>query len=414
MIITAIIAVPIKKVYPHAAFNNYTVFSLWDTYRAENPLFDLIQPKRAGDMINTMLAIYQQQGKLPIWHLMGNETGTMVGISSMQVVAEAYLKGIKGFDAGKAYDAVKNTAMSDSLGMVYDKNLKAIPADKQSRSVAKGLEYGVSDGSIALMAKRMGKTDDYSYFKKRAENYKLYFDPSDQFFKGRLSDGSFAPGFAPLKSKNNLYAEGNAWQYLWLVPQDVHGLITLLGGDDIFNKKLDEFFQLKSTEEDGLADLTGLIGQYAHGNEPSHHVAYLYSYSGQQWKTAEKVRYIMKYFYPDNKDGVIGNEDCGQMSAWYIFSSLGFYPVFPASETYVIGSPLFDKATINLDGGKKFTVEAVNNSPENIYIQSMSLNGKKYKKGYILHRDIMNGGLLKIVMGSKPNSDFGKLTANRP
>ncbi|HWZ16525.1 MAG TPA: GH92 family glycosyl hydrolase [Mucilaginibacter sp.] len=403
-----------KKVYPHATFNNYTVFSLWDTYRAENPLFDLIQLKRAGDMINTMLAIYRQQGKLPVWHLMGNETGTMVGISSLQVVAEAYLKGIKGFDAGKAYEAVKSTAMSDSLGMMYVKNFKPIPTDKQTRPVAKGLEYAVSDGSIALMAKKMGKTADYNYFKKRSENYKLYFDPADQFFKGKLSDGNWSPGFGPLKSKNNLYAEGNAWQYLWLVPQDVPGLIALLGGDKSFNTRLDDFFQLKSTEEDGLQDLTGLIGQYAHGNEPSHHVSYLYAYSGEQWKTAEKVRYIMKNFYLDNPDGIIGNEDCGQMSAWYIFSSLGFYPVFPASEAYVIGSPLFDKATINLDNGKKFKVEAVNNSPANIYIQSVSLNGKNYTKSYILHRDIMKGGLLKMVMGNKPNYNFGKLQANRP
>jgi predicted alpha-1,2-mannosidase len=327
-------------------------------------------------------------------------------------VAEAYLKGIKGFDAANAYQAVKNTAMSDSLGMAYVKNLKPIPTDKQSRSVAKGLEYAVSDGSIALMAKRLGKTNDYDYFEKRAGNYKLYFDPSDRFFKGKLSDGSWAPGFDPLGSKNNLYAEGNAWQYLWLVPQDVKGLIALLGGDQLFNNRLDDFFRLKSTED--LADLTGLIGQYAHGNEPSHHVAYLYAYSGQQWKTAEKVRYIMKNFYLDNPDGIIGNEDCGQMSAWYIFSSLGFYPVFPASETYVIGSPLFNKATINLDNGKKFTVEAVNNNLANIYIQSLYLNGKKYLKSYILHRDIMNGGLLKIVMGSKPNYDFGKLQASRP
>jgi len=401
-----------KKVYQNAPFNNYTVFSLWDTYRAENPLFNLIQPKRAGDMINTMLAINQQQGKLPIWHLMGNETGTMVGISSMQVVAEAYLKGIKGFDPAKAYEAIKGTAMSDSLGMKYVKNFEPIPTDKQSRPVAKALEYAISDGSTALMAKQMGKTEDYKYFAKRAENYKLYFDPADQFFKGKLSNGSWTPGFTPLSSKNGLYAEGNAWQYLWLVPQDVPGLITLLGGDKSFNNKLDAFFKLKSEED--LADLTGLIGQYAHGNEPSHHVAYLYTFSGQQWKTAEKARFIMKDMYLSIPDGIIGNEDCGQMSAWYIFSSLGFYPVFPASGAYVIGSPLFDKATINLDNGKKFTIEAVNNSPKNIYIQSITLNGENYTKTYILHKDIMNGSVLKIVMGSKPNYNFGKLQANRP
>ncbi|MFA6085663.1 GH92 family glycosyl hydrolase [Mucilaginibacter sp.] len=403
-----------KIVYTKAAFNNYTIFSLWDTYRAENPLFTITQPKRTSDMINTMLAIYQQQGKLPIWHLMGNETGTMVGISSLQVVAEAYLKGIKGFEAAKAYEAVKNTAMSDSLGVMYVKNFQPIPTDKQTRPVARGLEYAIGDGSIALMAKAMGKTEDYEYFKKRGENYKLYFDPTDQFFKGKLSDGNWTPGFAPLKSKNNLYAEGNAWQYLWLVPQDVPGLISILGGDREFNKRLDQFFNLKYTEEGGLSDLTGLIGQYAHGNEPSHHIAYLYTYSGQPWKTAEKVRYILKDFYLDNPNGIIGNEDCGQMSAWYIFSSLGFYPVFPASGTYIIGSPLFDKATINLDSGKKFTVETMNNNDKNIYIQSITLNGKPYQKTYIEHRDIINGGILKVVMGGKPNYKWGTLQVNRP
>jgi predicted alpha-1,2-mannosidase len=403
-----------KKVYPKASFNNYSVFSLWDTYRAENPLFTITQPKRTADMINSMLAIYQQQGKLPIWHLMGNETGTMVGISSLQVVAEAYLKGIKGFDAQKAYEAVKATAMSDSLGMMFVKNFQPIPTDKQSRPVAKGLEYAVGDGSIALMAKKMGNVADYQYFKKRAENYKLYFDPSDQFFKGKLADGSWTQGFDPLKSKNTLYAEGNAWQYLWLAPQDVPGLIATLGGEKKFNARLDEFFQLKSTEEAGLADLTGLIGQYAHGNEPSHHIAYLYAYTGQQWKTAEKVRYILDNFYLDKPDGIIGNEDCGQMSAWYIFSSLGFYPVFPASGNYVIGSPLFNKATINLDNGKKFTVETVNNSNKNSYIKSITLNGKAYQKTYITHTDIMNGGVLKIVMGSTPNYSFSALQLNRP
>ncbi|HEY0246119.1 MAG TPA: GH92 family glycosyl hydrolase, partial [Mucilaginibacter sp.] len=403
-----------KKVYNNVPFTNYSVFSLWDTYRADNPLYILTQPKRTADMINTMLAIYQQQGKLPIWHLMGNETGTMVGISSLQVVAEAYLKGIKGFDVQKAYEAVKNTAMSDSLGMMYVKNFKPIPTDKQSRPVAKALEYAISDGSIALMAKKLGKTDDYNYFKKRAENYKLYFDPSDKFFKGKTSDGNWSPGFDPLKSKNNLYAEGNAWQYLWLVPQNVPGLVSLLGGEKVFNDRLDEFFKLNYTEEGGLGDLTGLIGQYAHGNEPSHHITYLYAYTGQQWKTAEKVRFIMKDFYKAIPDGIIGNEDCGQMSAWYVFSSLGFYPVFPASGNYVIGSPLFDKATLNLENGKKFTVEAINNSADNIYIQSLTLNGKAYKNSYISHQDIINGGKLTLIMGNKPNYNFGKLQVNRP
>jgi predicted alpha-1,2-mannosidase len=403
-----------KKVYHNPGFDNYSVFSLWDTYRAENPLFVLTQPKRTSDMINTMLAIYDQQGKLPIWHLMGNETGTMVGISSMQVVDEAYLKGITGFDANRAFDAVKGTAMSDSLGMTYVKNLRPIPVDKQSRPVAKALEYAVSDGSTALMAKKMGKIADYDYFSERAKNYKLYFDPADKFFKGKLSDGSWAPGFGPLKSKNNLYAEGNAWQYLWLVPQDVPGLIAILGGEKDFNTRLDEFFKLDYTEAGGLDDLTGLIGQYAHGNEPSHHIAYLYAYSGQQWKTAEKVRFIMHDFYKTIPDGIIGNEDCGQMSAWYVFSSLGFYPVFPASTNYVIGSPLFDEATIKLENGKSFTVRAVNNGPVNIYVQRLMLNGAPYAKTFIKHEDIMKGGVLTVVMGNKPNTAFGQSPASRP
>lgn len=403
-----------KKVYPSPGYDTYTAFSLWDTYRAENPLFILTQPKRTADMVNTMIAICQQQGRLPMWHLMANETGTMVGIASRQIIAEAYLKGIKGFDASKAYDALMKTSMIDTLGMQYVKNFQPIPIDKEGRPVAKAMEYAIGDGSIALMAAKLGKTDDHLYFKKRAENYKLYFDSADVFFKGKLSDGSWSPGFSAMASKNNLYAEGNAWQYLWLAPQDIPGLITELGGEDAFNKRLDQFFQLKFTDANGLADLTGLIGQYAHGNEPGHHIPYLYAYTGQQWKTAEKVRYIMKNFYLNDTDGIIGNEDCGQMSAWYILSALGFYPVFPASQTYVIGSPLFDQATLNLQNGKHFTVETINNSPDNIYIQRITLNGKPYQKSSIEHSDIMQGGVLKIWMGNKPNFDFGKAPQNRP
>jgi predicted alpha-1,2-mannosidase len=404
-----------KKVYKNAPFTNYSVFSLWDTYRAANPLYVITQPERVSHMINSMLAIHDQQGKLPIWHLQGNETGTMVGISSLQIIAEAYLKGIGGFDVNRAFKAISSTAMSDSLGMMYVKNFKAIPSDKERRSVAKGLEYAIGDGSIALMAKRMKKTGEYNDFIKRAGNYKAYFDPASQFFRGRLANGEWAPGFDPLKANNTTYAEGNAWQYLWLVPQDVKGLITLLGGEGSFNNKLDTLFSLETSfETKGLSDLTGSIGQYAHGNEPSHHIAYLYSYTGQQWKTAEKVRYIMKEMYHDKPDGVIGNEDCGQMSAWYVFSSLGFYPVFPASERYVIGSPLFNKAVINLPEGKKFTISIVNNSDENIYVQSIELNGKRYSHGYIDHKDIVKGGVMKITMGKTPDRGFAKATGDRP
>ncbi|HEY4325071.1 MAG TPA: GH92 family glycosyl hydrolase [Mucilaginibacter sp.] len=405
-----------KKVYKNAPFNNYSVFSLWDTYRAANPLYILTQPERVKDMINSMLAINDQQGRLPIWHLEGNETGTMVGISSMQVVAEAYLKGVKGFDPERAFNAIKSTSDVDILGLKYVRNFEAIPYDKESRSVAKGLEYAIGDGSVALMAKQLNKTAEYDAFLKMSNNYKQYFDPSDKFFKGKNADGSWVSDFSPTNPANKAYAEGNAWQYLWLVPQDVKGLVSLLGGEKTFNDRLDQFFttDYPASEKSKLADLTGTIGQYAHGNEPSHHIAYLYAFTGEQWKTAEKVRYIMKNFYPDNPDGVIGNEDCGQMSAWYVFSSMGFYPVFPASGVYVIGSPVVSKATLRTTSGKPFTVEAINNNPENIYIQSITLNGKNYDKCYITHATMMQGGTMKLVMGNKANVNFGKSEISRP
>lgn len=401
-----------KKVYTKPAFQNYSVFSLWDTYRATNPLFTITHPHRVSDMVNSMIAIHQQQGRLPIWHLMGNETGTMVGISSLQVIAEAYLKGVRGYDVDKMYEAIRATAMSDSLGMKYVKNLEAIPSDKSSRAVARALEYCISDASIALLAKALNKQDDYEYFSKRSQNYRLYFDPNFQFFKGRLSDGTWKPAFDAVKSYKSWaddYAEGNAWQYLWLAPHDVDGLQQLLGGRETFIKRLDTFFTLVPPHDpNALVDLTGLIGQYAHGNEPSHHITYLYTMVGQPHKTAEKVRYIMKEMYHDQPDGIIGNEDCGQMSAWYIFSSLGFYPVYPASGKYVFGSPLFNKATINLPGGKKFRVETSNNTPENIYIQSITWNGRPYPYTWFLHSDLLKGGVLKINMGNKPAAQWGQ------
>lgn len=401
-----------NKIYTKPVFKNYSIFSTWDTYRAEHSLFTLVAPDRINDFVNSMLAIYDEQGHLPIWHLNGYETGTMPGISSLQIIAEAYLKGFRGFDAERAYQAIRKTAMSDLRGLNFLRDLKVIPSDSNVyRPVAQAMELSISDGSIALMAKALGKSDDFEYFSKRAKNYQLYYDKSVGFFRGVMSDGSWNPMFDPFKSTKPIakdYAEGNAWQYLWLAPQDVSGLIELLGGKDTFNARLDSFFVLAPKDDSKvLVDLTGLIGQYAHGNEPSHHIAYLYAYSGQQWKTAEQVRYIMKEFYHDDPDGVIGNEDCGQMSAWYIFSSLGLYPVFPASGNYVLGSPLFDKATIRLPEGKSFTVDVKNNSPENIYIQQVELNGKAQSENTINHQDIIKGGVLKIVMGNKPNKNFG-------
>lgn len=407
------------KIHKNPGFDNYTIFSLWDTYRAVHPLFTIIDQKRTADFVNSMLAVFQETGKLPIWHLRGYDTGTMVGLSSFQIITEAYLKGCKGFDAEKAFEALKTTAMSDFRGLDYDRDFKAIPSDKMNnRPVAMALEYAIGNAGIALMAKKMGKTADYEYFSKRAQNYRLYYDYKAGFFRGKMADGSWNPVFSPLKSMKPWatdYAEGNAWQYLWLVPQDVEGLIDLLGGKQAFEDKLNTFFTLDSgNDPDVLVDLTGCIGQYAHGNEPSHHIAYLYSYIGKQWKSARLVRDIMTKFYHDQHEGIVGNEDCGQMSAWYILSSLGFYPVSTASGQYVLGSPLFDKATINLDNGKKFVVETINNSPENIYIQSADLNGVKYNFSFISHDDIMKGGVLRIRMGNTPNYEFGKENANRP
>jgi predicted alpha-1,2-mannosidase len=402
-----------NKVHTNTDFTNYTVLSLWDTYRAAHPLFTITQSERVDDFINSMLAIFDEQGYLPIWHLDGFETHTMVGISSIQVIAEAYLKGYRGFDAERALAAIKATTMLDIEGMNYLREMKPIPSDTyKDKPVAHAMELCIGDGSAALMAKAMGNDEDYEYFSKRAKNYQQYWDESVRFFRGINSDGTWNQLFIPLSSSREVakdYSEGNAWQYLWMAPQDVSGLIDLMGGEDRFVARLDSFFTIENESEDEIiSDITGLIGQYAHGNEPSHHIAYLYAYAGQQWKTAEKVRFIMKEFYHDDPDGLIGNEDAGQMSAWYVFSSLGFYPVFPASTEYVFGSPLFEKASINLPEGKIFTVITENNSEENMYIQSIELNGADYNKRTINHQDIMNGGELKFVMGSTPNYDFGK------
>jgi predicted alpha-1,2-mannosidase len=408
------------KPYKNPGFDNYTILSLWDTYRAAHPLFTLIDGKRTADFVNSMLAVFDQTGMLPVWHLRGYDTGTMVGNSSFEVVAEACLKGVEGIDAERAFRALKQSAMGDVRGLDFDRELKVIPSDVMTnRPVAMALEYAIGNASIALLAKKLGKTEDDAYFSRRAENYKRYYDRNVGFFRGKMADGTWNPVFDPLKSVKPWatdYAEGNPWQYLWLVPHDVEGLIALLGGETVFEDRLHTFFTLDTPADDPdvLDDLTGCIGQYAHGNEPSHHIAYLYPYIGQQWKTARLVRRIMKELYTNRPDGIIGNEDCGQMSAWYILSSLGFYPVFTASGQYVLGSPLFDRATLHLENGKTFTIEAVDNSSENSYIQSAELNGKPYDFSYIRHTDILNGGTLRLHMGREPNYNFGKAPTSRP
>ncbi|WP_347159873.1 GH92 family glycosyl hydrolase [Pontibacter chitinilyticus] len=406
-----------KQVHQKAPFTNLTTFSLWDTYRAANPLFTILQTDRVNDMINTMLAIYQQQGKLPVWHLMGNETNTMVGYSAVPVVADAYLKGFDGFDANLAYEAVKATAMRDERGLKFVKELGFIPADSEVETVAKGLEYAIDDWCIAQMAKRMGKEEDYQYFSKRAKNYQNYFDPSTRFMRGRVSKTEWRTPFDPFVSRHmkDDFTEGNAWQYTWLVPQDVEGLVSLLGGEKAFTQKLDSLFIVKGNMgEEASSDITGLIGQYAHGNEPSHHITYLYAYVGQPWKTADKVRYILDSLYTDQPDGLSGNEDVGQMSAWYVFSTLGFYPANPANGAYVFGSPAVKEATLALGNGKVFHLVAQNNSAENKYIQSITFRGKPYTKSYIRHKDLMQGGEMVIDMGNTPSTTWGVAPEDRP
>jgi predicted alpha-1,2-mannosidase len=406
-----------KKIYPKASFNNYTIFSLWDTYRTLNPFLAIVQPARTGDFINSMLAIYEQQGKLPIWHLQGNETNCMVGYSAVPIIANAYLNGISGFDPSLALEAMKVSSNRDDFGMKYIKERGYIPADKEVESVSKAMEYALSDWCIAQVAKKLHRDDDYLKYSRRAKYYRRYFDTATHFVRGVMLDGTYRTPFNPVTFDYKAYdfTEGTSWQYTWLVPQDVEGLIQLMGGDEAFVTKLDSLFTIKENlGVDAPLDISGLIGLYAHGNEPNHHIPYLYAFAGQQWKTAERVRQITTEMYTAKPEGLCGNDDCGQMSAWYIMSALGFYPVNPANGVFVLGSPLINKAVINTGNGKTFSVIASNNNAVNKYIESAMLNGKPYKKSYILYSDIVQGGELKLIMGPSPNKDFGKFPGNRP
>ena len=405
------------EIHRNPGFDTYTIFSLWDTYRAAHPLFTLTQPERVGQFIQTMLAIRDQQGKLPVWHLMGNETDTMVGYHAVPVVVDAYFKGLLDADPERAFEAIRNSAMQDERGLDAVKEVGYIPAERHGESVAMAMEYAIDDWCIAQMAKALGKQEDEPYFSGRAKAYREYFDPATKFMRGKLSDGTWREPFDPVASSHRRddYCEGNGWQYLWLVPHDPEGLIDLLGGDEAFGEKLDQLFAVESVKSEGAsADISGLIGQYAHGNEPGHHTTYLYAFVGQQWKTAKLVRQILTTLYSDQPDGLSGNEDCGQMSAWYVFSALGIYPVNPVAGVYVFGSPIVDKATIAVPGGKSFTIVAKNNSPVNLFIESVELNGKPYGKSYITHPDIIAGGELTFVMGPEPNKAFGNAPEDRP
>ena len=407
-----------KKVYKDTSFTNYTLFSLWDTYRAAHPLYTITHPERVSDMVNSMVKIFEQQGKLPVWHLRGNETNTMPGYSAIPVVVDACLKGFEGIDLEKVYAAVKESATGDHEPGVKDlMKYGYIPSDYMAESIASTMEYAIADWGIAQLAAKLNKPKDYEYFLNRSKSYKNYFDPETKFMRGKMADGSWRTPFDPKSAQHrvNDYCEGNAWQYLWLTPQDPEGLIELLGGDKGFTTKLDQLFSISSDLEEGSSmDITGLIGQYAHGNEPSHHTTYMYAYAGEQYKTPKNVRYITTNLYSDKPDGLSGNEDCGQMSSWYIFSSMGFYPVNPSNGAYVFGSPLFDQVDLNLGNGKSMKIIAENNSDTNIYIQQVTLNGAEHKYSYITHKDLVQGGVLRFVMGSTPNLDFGKDHKYRP
>lgn len=409
-----------KEVYPDPGFDNYSIFSLWDTYRALHPLFTIIQAERVNNMINSMLLIYQHQGKLPVWHLLGNETNTMVGYPAVPVVADAVFKGFSGFDHDLAYEAMITSSLIDEDGLKYLREKGFIPADLEQESVSKALEYALADWAIAEFAKMRGDSANAAYYRERALAYQIYFDPETRFMRPLLQDGSFREPFNPFESIHEGFAwtdftEGNSWQYTFLVPHDVRGLADLMGGDEAFEAKLDSlFFATGDLGEFASPDISGLIGQYAQGNEPSHHAAYMFNYVGAQHKTAKKVRFIMNEWYTYLPDGLPGNEDCGQMSAWYIFSSLGFYPVNSANSVFAIGSPVAHRATIHLPDNKKFTIVAHNNNSENIYVQKIRLNGKDQMRSYITYPEIMQGGKLEFFMSSEPDYEFGRDHENRP
>lgn len=393
-----------KQMHKGEGFVNYTTFSLWDTYRAAQPLMTILHPEKMSDIINTMLHIHQQQGKLPVWHLMGCETNCMVGNPGVPVVADAILKDIKGFDSELAFKALKESSMLPERGMEHRIEYGFIPADKMTEAIAYDMEYAIADWAVAQAAQKLGKQEDYEYFLKRSKSYKNYFDASTGFMRGKMLDGSWRTPFSPYASshREDDYCEGNAWQYTWLVPHDVEGLVECFGSKEAFVNKLDSLFLANGDMgEASSPDISGLIGLYAHGNEPSHHTVYLYTLVGQPWKTADRIKEILHTMYTDQPDGLSGNEDVGQMSAWYILSSFGFYQVEPAGGKFVFGYPNFDKVEIAVPAGK-FVIERENKGQQNNYIQGIVLNGTEYKKPWIEYADIMKGGELKFLMGDEP------------
>lgn len=398
------------KIHRAEDYTPVTGISLWDTFRAANPLYTVVSPSKVTDIIHSMLAQYEEYGLLPVWPLCNSETNCMTGYHSIPVIVDAYLKGIGGFDAEKAFLAMKKSAMQNDFDISYLKKYNYVPRDLASTfSVTRTLEYAFDDYCIAQMALKMGKMEDYNYFSKRGKAYENVFDTSVGFMRGKDSEGKFRTDFDPYNAvnANSDFIEGNSWQYTWFVPQNIQFLVKGMGGKKEFVKKLNTLFSAsRKLDHHTPIDVSGLIGQYAHGNEPSHHVAYLFNYGGAPWKTQERVHQIMTTLYSNKPDGLCGNEDMGQMSAWYVFSALGFYPVNPADGNYVFGTPLFVEVSIKLPNGKTFTVTARNLSDQNIYIQKVLLNGKEIDRGYISHQQILEGGTLEFQMGNKHGKVF--------
>ena len=399
----------------------YTIFSTWDTFRAWHPLQTIIAPEFNGELVKSLLLKAREGGILPMWELCSNYTGCMIGYHSVPIIADAYIKGYRDIDINEAYKAMRRTAEYDTTGIIAPKAVAAIlmnqakywknkagyvPCDKDNEAVAKALEFAYNDWCIAQIAKEVGDTAGVALYENFAKAYKIYYDPEVGYMRGKDSEGKWRTPFDPARSthRSDDYCEGNAWQWSWFVPHDPEGLMELVGGKDVFFSKLDALFAASSeiTGESVSADISGLIGQYAHGNEPSHHIIHFYNYAGQPWKTQELVDQVLYTLYFNNDNGLSGNEDCGQMSAWYILNAMGFYQVCPGKPVYSIGRPLYDKVTINLTNGKKFVIEAINNSRENKYIQSMELNGKALTEPFFTHDDIMQGGKLVFTMGNTP------------
>jgi len=405
-----------KKVHANPGFATYTTFSLWDTHRALHPLMTILDPKRDGEMVQTLLAEYRENGyhNLPVWPLMGNETWCMIGNHSIPVIVDAYFKGIRSFDAEAAYQAIRDTVLQHRNGLDSYEKLGWVASKSGETATSRTLEYGADDWCAARLADALGHHDDAKMFYARSANYRNLFDRTTRFFRGRHANGEWRRPFDTHGLVNDEYTEADAWQYAFDAPQDVPGLIELYGGDGGFIQRLNDLFAEDSTIHTNIPDITGLIGQYSQGDEQCHHVAYLYDYAGAPWLTQKMARQVMASFFSDKPDGHCGNVDCGQMAAWYVLSAMGFYQVNPGLGVYAIGSPVVSKAVIQVGSHRTFTITAENNGPQNIYIQSATLNGKPLERAWFTHAELVAGGSLHFVMGPAPNKAWGHDRKERP